>query len=88
MPHALCSMLPALSSTLINYSLLIKVFEHEGFTIKRRKGDHVIMTKPGVKRPLVIKTSPKSMPVTHIRTNMTTAGMNRERYFEILSQIR
>jgi hypothetical protein len=46
------------------------------------------MTKPGVKRPLVIKTSPKSVPVTHIRTNMTTAGMNRERYFEILSQIR
>ena len=72
----------------IKYSLLIKVFEHEGFTIKRRKGDHVIMTKPGVKRPLVIKTSPKSMPVPHIRTNMTTAGMNRERYFEILSQIR
>ncbi len=72
----------------IKYSLLIKVFEHEGFTIKRRKGDHVIMTKPGVKRPLVIKTSAKSVPVTHIRTNMTTAGMNRERYFEILSQIR
>jgi predicted RNA binding protein YcfA (HicA-like mRNA interferase family) len=72
----------------INYSLLIKVFEHDGFSIKRRKGDHVIMTKPGVKRPLVIKTSPKSVPVTHIRTNMTTAGMNRERYFEILSQVR
>ena len=71
----------------IHYSLLIKVFQYDGFTIRRRKGDHVIMTKPGINRPLVIKTSPKSVPVTHIRTNMTTAGMSRERYFEILSQI-
>ena len=72
----------------IHYSLLIKVFEQDGFSIRRSKGDHVIMTKPGVKRPLVIKTSPKSVPVTHIRTNMTTAAMDRERYFKILSQIR
>jgi predicted RNA binding protein YcfA (HicA-like mRNA interferase family) len=43
----------------IHYSLLIKVFELHGFSIRRRKGDHVIMTKPGVKRPLVIKASPK-----------------------------
>ncbi|MEA3360604.1 MAG: type II toxin-antitoxin system HicA family toxin [Thermodesulfobacteriota bacterium] len=69
-------------------SLLIRVFELDGFTVKRTKGDHVIMTKAGVKRPLVIKTSPKSVPTTHIRTNMTTAGMTRERYFELLSQAR
>jgi hypothetical protein len=31
------------------------------------------MTKPGIKRPLVIKTRPRLVPVTHIRTNMTTA---------------
>jgi len=72
----------------IHYSLLIKVFAQDGFSIRRRKGDHVIMTKPGLKRPLVTKTSPKLVPVTHIRTNMTTAGMNRERYLQILSQIR
>ena len=70
----------------IHYSLLIKVFELDGFAISRKKGDHVIMTKPGVKRPLVIKSSPKLVPVTHIRTNMTTAGMDRERYFELLRE--
>jgi predicted RNA binding protein YcfA (HicA-like mRNA interferase family) len=26
----------------INYSLLIKVFEHDGFSIKRRKGDMLL----------------------------------------------
>jgi len=72
----------------IHYSLLIKVFELDGFSVRRSKGDHIIMTKPGVKRPLIIKTSPRLVPVTHIRTNMSTAGMSRERYFKLLSQAR
>lgn len=46
------------------------------------------MTRPGVPRPVVIKTSPRKVPVTHIRTNMTTAGMSRERYFELLEQVK
>lgn len=46
------------------------------------------MTKPGVARPVVIKTSPRKVPVTHIRTNMTTAGMSRDRYFALLEQVR
>ena len=44
------------------------------------------MTKPGILRPLVIKTSSRKVPVMHIRTNLTTAGMSRERYFELLEQ--
>lgn len=46
------------------------------------------MTKPGVPRPVVIKASPHQVPITHIRTNLTTAGMSRERYFELLKQIK
>jgi hypothetical protein len=46
------------------------------------------MVKPGVSRPWVIKTSPRNVPVTHIRTNMTTAGMSRERFFELLEQVK
>lgn len=72
--------------TSIDYRILIKIFEMDGFTVKRQRGDHIIMTKPGVLRPLVIKNSPRQVPVTHIRTNMTTAGMSRERYFELLEQ--
>lgn len=44
--------------TPISYLVLVKIFELEEFTVKRQKRDHLIMTKPGVKRPLVIKTSP------------------------------
>lgn len=72
--------------TPVHYRTLVKVFELDGFTVQRTRGDHIVMTKPGVKRPVVIKTSPRKVPVTHIRTNMTTAGMSRERYFELLKQ--
>jgi predicted RNA binding protein YcfA (HicA-like mRNA interferase family) len=64
----------------------MRVFELDGFVVSRRKGDHIVMTKPGVSRPVVIKQSPHQVPVTHIRTNMNTAGMSRERYFELLKQ--
>jgi len=36
----------------------------------------------------MIKTSPRLVPVTHIRTNMTTAGMSRERVFELLEKVK
>lgn len=73
--------------TPIHHEKLIRLFELEGFEVKRQKGDHIIMTKAGVKRPIVIKTSPRKAPVSHIRTNMTTAGISRERYFELLDAI-
>lgn len=72
--------------TPIHYETLIRIFELDGFVVQRKKGDHMIMTKAGIKRPLVIKTSPKHVPVTHIRTNMTTAEMTRERFFELLEK--
>jgi predicted RNA binding protein YcfA (HicA-like mRNA interferase family) len=73
--------------TPIHYAKLIQVFELEGFKIKRQKGDHIVMTKPGVKRPVVIKISPHKVPVTHIRTNLTTAGLSREKYFDLLNTV-
>ena len=42
----------------VDYRTLIQVFERAGFRISRQKGDHISMTKPGILRPLVIKTSP------------------------------
>lgn len=78
--------MPKLTS--VDYRTLIRVFELDGFTISRQKGDHIVMTKPGVPRPVVIKASPHQVPITHIRTNLTTAGMSRERYFELLKQIK
>lgn len=73
--------------TPISHHKLVKVFEVDGFAVKRQKGDHLILTKPGVKRPVVVKTSPGKVPVTHILTNLRTAGMSRERYLALLEQV-
>ncbi|MEK7616550.1 MAG: type II toxin-antitoxin system HicA family toxin [Patescibacteria group bacterium] len=72
----------------LNYKKLVQIFELESFQVSRKRGDHIAMTKPGVRRPVVIKTSPHNVAVTHIRTNLTTAGISRDRYFELLEKVK
>lgn len=79
--------MPEKKITPIHYQDLIRVFERAGFTVRGKKGDHIVMTKPDIKRPVVIKSSPRLVPVTHIRTNMTTAGLTREQYFRLLEEV-
>jgi predicted RNA binding protein YcfA (HicA-like mRNA interferase family) len=67
----------------VNYQTLAKVFERDGFTFARQRGDHLIYTKPGVKRPLVIPMY-KELPVFIIKNLLRTAGMSREQYFDLL----
>jgi hypothetical protein len=45
----------------------------------------MVFTKPGAIRPVVI---PKyaAVPVFIIKNNLRTAGMSRDRYFELLGQ--
>ena len=63
----------------------LKVFEADGFSCVRVEGDHMVFTKPGVLRPVVIPRY-AAVPVFIIRNNLRTAGMSRERYFELLDQ--
>jgi predicted RNA binding protein YcfA (HicA-like mRNA interferase family) len=69
----------------VSYKRLAAVFEAEGFVCVRTEGDHMVFTKPGVTRPVVI---PKyaSVPVFIIKNNLRTAGISRDRYFELLSR--
>ena len=67
----------------VSYKRLVQVFEADGFVCIRTEGDHMVFTKPGVLRPLVI---PKyaAVPVFIIKNNLRTAGMSRDRYFQLL----
>ena len=69
----------------VSYKKLVAVFEAEGFFCVRTEGDHMIFTKPGIIRPVVI---PKyaSVPVFIIKNNLKTGGISRDRYFELLGQ--
>ena len=68
--------------------VLVRVFERAGFRVVRQRGDHIIMTKAGVRRALVIKAATRAVPVTHILTNLRTAGIGREEYLRLLGEVR
>lgn len=67
----------------VPYQVLVKIFEAYGFTYARTSGDHLIYTKPEIRRPLVIPQY-RSVPVFIIKNLLRSAGMSREKYFELL----
>jgi len=70
----------------VPYSTLAAIFERDGFVFDRQRGDHLIYTKPGVIRPLVIPAF-HEVPVFIIKNLLRTAAMTRERYFELLEDL-
>ena len=68
----------------VDFQTLAKVFERDGFRFQRQHGDH-LYTKAAVKRPLVIPMY-KEVPVFVIKNLLRTAGMSRERYFDLLTE--
>jgi len=70
----------------VSYQVLVKIFEKEGFKYSRQSGDHLIYSKPGINRPLVIPQY-DHIPVFIIKNLLRTAGMPRTRYFKLLSSI-
>ena len=68
----------------LDYRTLVCIFERDGFRQVRQEGSHIVMKKDGALRALVIPAY-DAVPVFVIRNNMRTAGMDRDRFFELLS---
>jgi predicted RNA binding protein YcfA (HicA-like mRNA interferase family) len=66
----------------VSWKTLLRVFELDGFKRDREEGSHIILTKEGVARPIVI---PKydEIGLDIIQSNMRTAKMSRERFFKL-----
>lgn len=71
--------------TPVSYYKLARLFERDGWQYSRTKGDHLIYTKSGNIRPLVIPMYDE-VPVFIIKNLLRTAGMSRERYFELFEE--
>jgi len=54
----------------VSYKQLVKVFEAEGFRCVRTEGDHMVLTKRGVIRPVVI---PRYADVPRLLSRITSA---------------
>jgi predicted RNA binding protein YcfA (HicA-like mRNA interferase family) len=69
----------------VSWRTLEKVFLAAGFKFDRQSGSHRCYVKEGVSRPVVIPAYDE-VPVAIIRNNLKTAGISREKYFELLNQ--
>ena len=69
--------------TPIPFSKIIRVLEKEGFVLARQRGAHMIFTKPGILRPVVVPRY-DPLPIFIIKNILRTARISRDRYFELL----
>jgi len=60
------------------------IFLKDGFVFDHQEGSHRRYFKKGVKRPIIIPIY-KSVDLDIILGLMRTAGMSRERFFELLA---
>ena len=72
--------------TPVPYRILVRVLEHEGFTLTRQRGDHMIFTKAGILRPVVVPRY-DSLPVFIIKNILRTTQIDRGCYFEVLGKV-
>jgi len=70
----------------IHYRRLVRVLEVEGFTFVRERGDHMIFTKTGILRPIVLPRY-DALPVFIIKNILRTAQISRERYLELINRL-
>lgn len=64
---------------------LSRIFELDGWSLERVKGDHCVYTKAGFPRPVIIPKY-REVAVFIILNNLKTARIPRERYFELLKK--
>jgi predicted RNA binding protein YcfA (HicA-like mRNA interferase family) len=72
--------------TPIHWRKLLKIFLLEGFTLVGTTGDHLELKKSGILRRIVIPKY-RDIPVFIIENNLKTAGISREKYFELLKRV-
>lgn len=67
----------------VHYRKIVRILEREGFVLVRERGDHMVFSKPDIARPVVVPRY-DLLPVFIIKNILRTAGISRERYFELL----
>jgi len=70
----------------IHYRKLEKVFKKKGFVHARTQGDHLVYTKEGIDRPIVIPKY-REIPEFVILKNLKTAGITRKEYLKLLGEV-
>lgn len=74
----------------IETKLFIEFLESIGMVYERHESSHYVFNnppeKPQLDRPLIIRTKHKEIPILHIHTNLTSAGISREEFSDWLKK--
>jgi predicted RNA binding protein YcfA (HicA-like mRNA interferase family) len=71
----------------VTWQELRDVCKLAGCVESRIKGDHLVMTKPDIARPVIIKMD-RDLGEDVIRSNIRTLGLSRRQFEELLAQVR
>jgi predicted RNA binding protein YcfA (HicA-like mRNA interferase family) len=71
--------LPALRA-----SIIVKALERAGFVVKRQTGSHVILTRAGLRRPVVVPMHRRELPRATVRDIITQAEITIEEFLKHL----
>jgi len=71
----------------VTWQELRDVCKLAGCVESRTNGDHLVMTKPGMARPVIIKMD-RDLGEDVIRSNIRTLGLSRQQFEELLAQVR
>jgi predicted RNA binding protein YcfA (HicA-like mRNA interferase family) len=71
--------------TPVHYKVLVCIAKKLGFVFERQESSHIQYTKRGIKRPLTIPIY-SEIDIDIIQSFIRTAGISRERYFELLNK--
>lgn len=74
--------------TPVKYKILIKYFESHGFEVKRQKGSHIAMSKPGCIRPLIIPAHNTEVSTGVLMSCLRTAGIDRDDFIKDINNFR
>jgi hypothetical protein len=76
--------MPRLAPT--DWRILVKIFKADGFKEERANSSHIVLTRAGCLRPIIIPKY-KEVGIDIIKNNMRVAEMDRERYFQLLKSL-
>ena len=70
----------------IHYKRFEKFLFHIGCRFVRQEGDHKVYHRPGLFRPVIVRTK-KDLPIVEIKSNLRTLGISTEEFLRIIETI-
>ncbi len=63
---------------------VVAALERAGFLVKRQTGSHLILYKPGLRRPLSIPVHTSDMPIGTLRSIIRQANLTVDEFSKLL----